>query len=112
MAWLASAPGSERSFMLVLPRQPPPDTAARERWRRPCMRRQGGPPAAAAVAEAGVQDGWPFVAHEMPDGANRIEYSAGQGLSGPEAAGLFVQLLRGLAFAHDAGVAHTTCSPT
>jgi len=112
MAWLASAPGSERSFMLVLPRQPPPDTAARERWRQAVHAASRlAHPQLAAVAEAGVQDGWPFVAHEMPDGANWIEYSAGQGLSGPEAAGLFVQLLRGLAFAHDAGVAHHDLQP-
>jgi len=112
MAWLASVPDRGRTFMLVLPRQPPPDAAARERWRQATHAASRlAHPQLAAVAEAGVQDGWPFVAHEIPDGATWLERSAGQGLSGPEAAGLVTQLLSGLAFAHDAGIAHHDLQP-
>jgi non-specific serine/threonine protein kinase len=112
MAWLASTPAGGRQSMLVLPRQPPPDAAARERWRQATHAASRlAHPQLAAVAEAGVQDGWPFVTHEMPDCTTWLERSASQGLSGPEAGGLVTQLLHGLAFAHDAGIAHHDLQP-
>jgi len=112
MAWRVSAPDNGRQFMLVLPRQPPPDAAARERWQlATAAASRLAHPQLAAVADSGVQDGWPFVAYALADGATWHERSTGQGLPAPEAATLATQLLRGLAFAHDAGIAHHDLQP-
>ncbi|HSM22598.1 MAG TPA: hypothetical protein VK876_10370, partial [Rubrivivax sp.] len=112
MAWRVAEPRGGQEWMLVLPRQPPPDAQALEQWQQ--ATRQAARlnhPQLAAVVETGVQDGWPFVAYELQDCATLAERVAGQGLPGAEAAALAVQVLRGLAYAHEAGVAHHDPQP-
>lgn len=112
MAWLAAPPQGEPERLLVLPRLQPRDAAALQRWQQAV--RQAGRldhPQLAVVAEVGVQDGWPFVAYELEGRTILADRAAAPGLPGAEAAGLAAQLLAGLAFAHDAGIAHHDLQP-
>jgi non-specific serine/threonine protein kinase len=106
MAWLAAErDGAER--MLVLPRVQPGDPAALERWQEAVRRaaRLAHPQIAPAI-EVGVQDGWPYVAHDLRGRATLADRMPRGGLPAAEAAPLLLQALRALAFAHEAGVAH------
>lgn len=106
MAWLvASREG--RDLLLVLPRTQPVGLLALERWTETVQRasRLQHPNLAVAV-DIGVQDGWPYVAYELADSAPLAERLGSQGLPPSECAAVFVQLLCGLAFAHQSGVAH------
>lgn len=107
MAWLVADTRAGRDLLLVLPRVQPADLAALERWTETVQRasRLQHPQLAAAV-DIGVQDGWPYVAYDLEDAAPLVERVGPQGLPPPECAAIVVQLLSGLAFAHQAGVAH------
>jgi len=112
MAWRATAPQGGADLLLVLPREQPIDAAALEQWLlavRQAARLDH--PNLAPVVESGVQDGWPFATYGLLEGATLAERETPQGLPGAEAAALAAQLLRGLAFAHDAGVAHHDLQP-
>lgn len=112
MAWQVSDPSRSRELMLVLPRVQPAHSAALELWQqgiRTASRLVH--PQLAAVVESGVQDGWPFVLHELGDVAPLSDRLSPDGLSGREAAALATQCLQGLAFAHEAGVAHHDLQP-
>lgn len=112
MAWQATDPRGGHTLMLMLPRQQPHDPAALERWRQALHQasRLDHPELARAV-EIGVQDGWPYAAYDF-DGATTLADSAvAAGLPGVEAATLALRLLGGLAFAHEAGVAHHDLQP-
>ncbi|MDE2367458.1 MAG: HDOD domain-containing protein [Burkholderiales bacterium] len=110
MAWLVedSRDGAER--MLVLPRVQPGDAAALEHWMQVARRgaRLNHPQIASAL-EVGAQDGWPYVTYEAA--ATVADRLPQRGLAGPEAAQWTAQLLQGLAFAHEAGVAHHDIQP-
>ena len=106
MSWLvAERDGSE--LMLVLPRVAPPAGPALERWLQTVKRaaRLTHPHLAGAV-DLGVQDGWPYVAYDMNGRATLAERMTRKGLPGAEAATVATQVLQGLAYAHEAGVAH------
>lgn len=106
MAWQAAdADGSQR--MLVLPRAQPASAAALQHWQAE-VRRAGRlqHPQLAPMLAVGVQDGWPFVLHDLGHRMTLAERLPGKGLPGPEAAALAMQALEGLAYAHEAGVAH------
>ncbi len=111
MAWLVLDPRSEQQLMLVLPRVQPADAAALERWQQAVRHASRlNHPQLAAVVEMGVQDGWPFVAYDARDDSPLAE-SSGKSLAGLEAAALLRQALQGMAFAHEAGVAHHDLQP-
>jgi len=107
MAWLVADARAGRDLLLVLPRVQPAELASLERWTETVQRasRLQHPNLAAAV-DIGVQDGWPYVAYDLEDAAPLAERVGSQGLAPAECAEVFVQLLAGLAFAHQAGVAH------
>jgi non-specific serine/threonine protein kinase len=112
MAWRVSDPRSGQDLMLVLPRVQPGDAVAVEAWQQAVRRASRlNHPNLAAVVEVGVQDGWPYVAYDPRDAATLAEKSSRKGMPGVEAAGLTVQALQGLAFAHEAGVAHHDVQP-
>jgi HD-like signal output (HDOD) protein len=107
MAWRVADPRSGQELMLVLPRVQPADAAALERWQQAVRRASRlNHPQIAAVVESGVQDGWPYVAYDPRDAAPLSERLPAKGLPGLDAADWTMQLLQGLAFAHEAGVAH------
>jgi non-specific serine/threonine protein kinase len=112
MAWRVLDPRSGQELMLVLPRVQPADAAALEQWHQQVRQAARlNHPELAAVVEIGVQDGWPFVAYDPRDAVPLSERLSDQGLPGSESATLVTQALQGLAFAHEAGVAHHDLQP-
>ena len=112
MAWQVADPRSGQELLLVLPRVQPADAAALEHWQQAVRQASRlNHPQLAAVVEHGVQDGWPFVAYDPRDCATLAERNSTKGLPGAEAAGMAAQALQGLAFAHEAGVAHHDLQP-
>ena len=112
MAWRVAEPRSGQELMIVLPRVQPADAAALEHWQqavRQASRLQH--PQLAAVVDIGVQDGWPYVAYDPRSDATLAERLPAGGLPGNEAAALVMQALQGLAFAHEAGLAHHDVQP-
>jgi eukaryotic-like serine/threonine-protein kinase len=98
--------------MLLLPRVQPADAVALEQWQATARQAARlGHPQLAAVVDLGVQDGWPYVAHDPRFDATLAERLPAGGLPGTEAAALLQQLLQALAFAHEAGLAHHDLQP-
>ncbi len=108
MVWLARDPRLGADVMLAMPRVQPPDDAALEHWQRDLRRTQRlDHPHLAPVLEFGVQDHWPYAVVERRHGVTLGEWIAAHPRPAPlEAAGWFAQALRGLAFAHEAGIGH------
>lgn len=112
MAWRVADPRSGQELMLVLPRVQPADATGMEAWQQAVRQASRlSHPHLAAVVEVGVQDGWPYVAYDPRDTATLAERLSSKGLPGAEAAGLATQALQGLAFAHEAGLAHHDIQP-
>lgn len=108
MVWLAFDPRSGAEVMLTLPRVQPVDAPALEQWQRQVrLGARLDHPNLARIAEVGVQDHWPFVAVERGQGVTLGEWLRLHPKPKPaEVAGWVCDLLHGLAFAHEAGVAH------
>ena len=108
MAWLAFDPRAGNEVVLTLPRVQPADATALERWLRDARAAARlDHPNLAHVAEVGVQDHWPFIAVDRNHGLTLSEWLAGHPNPKPtEVVGWVCELLQGLAYAHDAGVAH------
>ena len=108
MAWLVDDPRNGQELMLVMPRNQPADAAALERWHQAVRKgtRLNHPQLAHAV-EVGEQDRWPFVAYDRANGVTLGERIAQPGPSkAVDLARWVLDALQGLAFAHEAGVAH------
>ena len=108
MVWLAFDPRTDRELMLTLPRLQPADPAALEHWLRDArLAARLDHPNLAPVSEVGVQDHWPFITVDRGLGVTLGEWFAAH--PGPAPADVVAWLrdvLQGLAFAHEAGVAH------
>ena len=109
MVWLAFDPRAGRELMLTLPRVQPVNAAALEAWQRDARTATRlDHPNIAPAAEIGVQDHWPFIAVDRNLGITLDEWLAAHP-GHPAAADTVAWIgdaLQGLAFAHDAGVAH------
>lgn len=108
MSWLALDPQRGAEVMLSLPRLQPTDAQALERWQQAvAVSARLDHPNLARVAEVGLQDHWPFVVIERSVGITLTEWLAAHPNPQPaDAVGWVVELLQGLAFAHEAGAAH------
>jgi non-specific serine/threonine protein kinase len=107
MAWSVLSAGSDQPLMLVLPRVPPASPHALEQWQfgaRLVERLKH--PHLAPLLEVGTREGWPFMLHDLRNRNTVADSLASRGMPGTEAAALMQQALLGLAYAHDAGVAH------
>jgi non-specific serine/threonine protein kinase len=112
MAWRVIEPKSGHELMLVLPRVQPADAASLEHWQQAVRRASRlNHPRLAPVVESGVQDGWPYVAYDVQGQATASESVPSKGLAPLEAAVWTIQCVQGLAFAHEAGVAHHDFQP-
>ena len=113
MAWRAFDPRSAQEWVLVLPRQQPPDKRALAAWLEQARRaaRLAHPNLAVAV-ELGEQEHWPYVAYDNGIGPTLAERPAPRdGQAAADIARWMAQALAGLAFAHDAGLAHHDLQP-
>jgi non-specific serine/threonine protein kinase len=110
--WRVEDSRSKQELLLVLPRSQPGGAAALDSWLDVVHRaaRLSHPQLAASV-DVGVHEGWPFAVYDPRDAVTLAERVPAKGLPGTEAAALLMQLMQGLAFAHDAGVAHHDLQP-
>ena len=108
MVWLAFDPRLSQELMLTLPRLQPADEAALDHWLTEArIAARLSHPNLAHVVEIGVQDHWPFVAVDRALGITLGEWlTAHPGPAPDVAVQCLCEALRGLAFAHEAGVAH------
>ena len=113
MAWRAYDPRSGQELLLVMPRQQPADAHLLQRALAEAQRaaRLTHPNLVHAV-EVGQEERWPYVAYDVPPGSTLVERrKAGEGESAEAVARWVSQLAAGLAFAHDAGLAHHDLQP-
>ncbi|HEX6363075.1 MAG TPA: HDOD domain-containing protein, partial [Albitalea sp.] len=112
MVWLVFDPRGGHELVLVMPRGQPPDVAALERWMAAVRKgsRLDHPRLAHAV-EIGEHERWPYVAYDRADGLTLAERATAGGEPAAEVARWIAQALDGLAFAHEAGVAHRDLQP-
>ncbi len=112
MAWRVIDSRNGQESMLMMPRVQPADGDALQRWKDAVHQSSRlNHPQLAPVLEVGVQDGWPYATYEASGAAALVERLNHQAVPGAEAAALAVQVIRGLAFAHEAGVAHNDLQP-
>ncbi|CAN7369880.1 HDOD domain-containing protein [Rhizobacter sp. LjRoot28] len=108
MSWLALDPRSGQEVMLTMPRVQPADETALHTWKNDVE--QGSRlnhPNLAHVIEIGVHDGWPYVSVDRALGltlGERLETQRATPTA--DAVDWTLQMLEGLAFAHQAAVAH------
>lgn len=108
MSWLVHDPRSDQDWTLIMPREQPGDAAALQAWLEQARRASRlGHPQLAAVVEVESQEHWPYLASDRALGLTLTEWLAQRGPpSAPDAAAWIIQILRGLAYAHDAGLVH------
>jgi non-specific serine/threonine protein kinase len=107
--WAVHDPRDDRDLIVTLPRVQPADAAAVERWMTPVhLAARLDHPRLAPTVEIGVEENWPYVAVERKLGMSLGEWVAAHPNPAPaEVVGWICQVLEGLAFAHEAGSAHT-----
>ncbi len=108
MVWLAFDPRASQEVMLTMPRAQPANEAELAAWKRDnehAARLKH--PNLAHVIEIGLHDHWPYVVVDRALGQTLGERLAAKRVPTPmEAVEWTIQLLEGLAFAHQAGVVH------
>jgi eukaryotic-like serine/threonine-protein kinase len=110
MAWRVADPRSRQALVLVLPRHQP--GAALEAWTATLKKAaRVRHPQLATVVEQGVVDCWPYAAYDARDTPTLSERLTEQGQPSVEVATWGAALLEGLAFAHEAGLAHHDLQP-
>jgi len=112
MAWLVADPRSGQDLMLVLPRAQPAGADALERCVQGVRKaaRLNHPNIAPAV-DVGVHENWPYVAYDPSEAATLRDRLPTKGMPATEAAALMLDTLQGLAYAHEAGIAHQDLQP-
>ena len=112
MAWRVLDSRNGQEIMLMMPRVQPADADAMQRWNDAVRQASRlSHPQLAPVLEVGVQDGWPYATYDAAGAATLVERHANKAVPSAEAAALAGQVMRGLAFAHEAGVAHGDLQP-
>lgn len=106
--WLVVDSHLKQEVALYVPRVQPLNGAERDLWMQDVqLGARLKHPNLAPVLEVGVQDGWPFVIVERGDWLTLDERLAEGGpLTPQEAATVVVDVLDGLAYAHEAGLVH------
>lgn len=112
MAWRVLEEGALQPMLLVLPRKAMPDADAAQQWAQG-VRKAGRlqHPHLAEPLRIGLHEGWPFVLYDPTGCTTLAERIGDKGLPAAEAVHWVLQLLQGLAYAHDAGVAHHDLQP-
>ena len=114
MAWRVSDSQSTEaaSCFLLLPREQPVDAGATERWQQGLRRAARlSHPNLAAPIEVGEFERWPYALYEATGLQTLSEGRSAEQMAAHDAAGMLGAALRGLAFAHEGGVAHRDLQP-
>lgn len=107
MLWEAHDPSRNHLLTLALPRVQPAGDAALERWLEDARAASRlSHPRLAPVVEVGAYQGMPFMAHECAQGTTLAQRIDPRGQAFADVSRWALQALEGLAFAHDAGLAH------
>ena len=112
MLWLALDTQGDIEVMVALPRAQPPDPDALGAW----VARVGRSgrlkhPKLARVLDVGEHERWPYAVYERGAFVTWGEKLTSKGMPGAELTQWSVQILQGLAFAHEAGSAHRDLQP-
>lgn len=112
MLWLAIDPRSAQEILLILPRAQPTGAADLEGWMSVARKASRiDHPGLPSPFEVGEHERWPYAAYDRALGVTLAERLTGKGMPGSDVASWAVQALQGLAFAHEAGVAHNDLQP-
>jgi HD-like signal output (HDOD) protein len=107
LVWLATDPRVDAERVLVMPRAQATDRAQLQRHLQAARKAMRvAHPGLAVAVEVGEHDRWPYIAYEHAQASTLAELTSSQGLPALDVARWSVQLLDGLAFAHEAGLAH------
>jgi len=108
MVWLVRDPQIQQELVLTLPRVQPIDAAAMERWSAQVKQAARlDHPSLVPGVEVGVQEQWPYLAADRARGVTLGEWLGEHPNTSPvEAVRWVCEVLEGLAFAHESGVAH------
>jgi len=103
---------ARQPLLLLLPREQPGDAAAARGWDEAVHRAARlEHPNLAPPREIGSCENWPYLLYDTAGARTLAERLRGPAWPPQEAAALCMQALRGLAFAHDGGVAHGDLQP-
>ncbi|HEV7576442.1 MAG TPA: HDOD domain-containing protein [Caldimonas sp.] len=108
MLWLATDTRTGAETMVSMPRVPPSGASGIGNWLLTARRAARlDHPNLAKVADCGVHEHWPYVAVDRRAGVTLEEWLAQHPAPTVEESALWIAaILRGLAFGHDAGIAH------
>jgi HD-like signal output (HDOD) protein len=107
MQWLVIDPRAGQDMVLLLPRSQPADAAAMQRWLDAARRAaRVDHPGLAPAVEVGEHDRWPYIAYDRGTAVTLAERLGSKGLPATDLVPWMLQVLQGLAFAHEAGLAH------
>src|SRR5574337_1625574 len=94
-------------FRLAMPRAAAADRSALARWQARAQRvAKAIHPAFAPVIEIGEVECWPYIVYDLGMASTLAERLDQKALPATEAVPWAIRLLEGLAYAHDAGIAH------
>ena len=106
MLWLVSDPRVDQELMLALPRSQP-SADALQRWLDSARKASRiDHPGLAHVVEVGEYDRWPYIAYDRGATVTLAEKLGAKGFASAELVPWVLKALQGLAFAHEAGIAH------
>ena len=112
MLWLVDDPRVGQELVLALPRNQPADAEAMQRWLEQARKAaRVDHPGLAHVVEVGEHERWPYIAYDRGHASTLAERLGRQGVPATEAVPWAMQVLEGLAFAHEAGLAHHDLQP-
>jgi non-specific serine/threonine protein kinase len=112
MLWLVQDGRTDTEGLLALPRTQILDERAMSAWQQRARRATRlTHPHLADIVEVGEHDHWPYVVYERGEFVSWSERVTAKGVPPTEIAEWSVQVLRGLAFAHEAGMAHRDLQP-
>ncbi len=107
MQWLVSDQRANQDMLLLLPRVQPASAAALQRWLDNARRAARiDHPGLLAAVEVGEHERWPYIAYECANLSTLSEKLGSKGIAAAELVPSMLQVLQGLAFAHEAGLAH------
>src|SRR5574337_120348 len=100
-------------FRLAMPRAAAADRSALARWQARAQRvAKAIHPAFAPVIEIGEVECWPYIVYDLGMASTLAERLDEKALPATEAVPWAIRLLEGLAYAHDAGIAHRDLNPS